>query len=80
MDKYTEFKIAIQCRMQDIEQETGYSRPGIVKGFFLLQDGKASRRFVIALNSMIDRRILKEEARHLEQLAKLNRAKIMIHN
>lgn len=82
MNSYSDFRKQIGLKGPEIEKLTGYTKQGLYFAFNMISEGKQpSRKFLVCINSVINKRIQKETQAYEERMNKLRelQEKLQIH-
>lgn len=76
MKSYSDFRKEIGLKGVEIESLTGYTRQGLHYAFSLMEEGKQpGKKFLVCINSAIDKKIDEETKIYEEKIKKLRELK-----
>jgi hypothetical protein len=69
---YAEFRKGIGLKGPDVENQTGYTKAGLYFAFNMIDEGRQpAKKFLVCINSVINKRIQEEIKEHEDKMKKL---------
>lgn len=74
MNVFSNFRKEIRLKGEEISKLTGYTRQGLNYAFNMIDEGKQpKKKFLVCINSAIDKVIEEENKKHEERINKLKK-------
>lgn len=72
MKSYADFRKTVRLKGPDIQNLTGYTKQGLYFAFNMIDEGRQpAKKFLVCINSVIDKVIQKETEQYQERMKKL---------